>query len=50
MKAHESHDNGVNCYDCEIQTHVKVLCSHRWDIALCMILPHAITLKELEHS
>ena len=32
----------------EIQTNVNALCSHRRDISLCMILRHAITLKELE--
>ena len=36
------HYNGVNCYDSKIQTHVNVLCSHKRDISLCMILRHAI--------
>ena len=44
------YDNGVDCYDCEIQTNVNALCVHRMDISLCMILPHDITLKELEHA
>ena len=43
------HDNGVDCYDCEIQTNVNWLCSHRRDISLFMILRHSISLKELEH-
>ena len=30
----------------EIQTRVNALCSHRRDISLCIILRHAITLKE----
>ena len=34
----------------EIQTNVNALCAHRMDISLCMILPHDITLKELEHA
>ena len=48
--SHSKHDNGVDCYDCEIQTPVNALCSHRRDISLCTILHHAITLKDLEHS
>ena len=43
------HDNGVDCYDCEIQTNVNALCAHRMDISLCIILPHDRTLQELEH-
>ena len=43
------HDNGVDCYDCEIQTNANALCSHRRDISLCMILRYSISLKELEH-
>ena len=39
------HNNGVDCYDCEIQTHVNALWSHRRDMSLCMISCHAITLK-----
>ena len=42
-------DNGVDCYDCEIQFNVNALCSNRRDISLCMILRHSISLKELEH-
>ena len=34
----------------EIQTNVNALCSLRRDISLCMILRHAIILKELEHD
>ena len=45
-----NHVNGVNCYDCEIRTHVNVLCSHSWDIALYMISRNAIILEEPEHS
>ena len=38
-------DNGVDCYDCVIQTYVNALCSHRRDISLCMILRHATIHK-----
>ena len=44
------HDNGIDCYDCDIQTNVNALCFHRRGMSLCMILRHAISLKELEHS
>ena len=37
----------MDCYDREKQTHVNALCFHRWDISLCIILRHPITLKEL---
>ena len=42
------HDNGVDCYDCEIQTLVNVLCSHRGDISLGISLCYDIALKKLE--
>ena len=29
---------------------MNALCSYRSDISLCMILRHAVGLKELEHS
>ena len=41
----QTNDNGVDCYDCEIQTNVNALCAHRMDISLCMILPHDITKR-----
>ena len=43
------HNNGVDCYDREIQTNVNGLCSHRRDISLYTILRHSICLEELEH-
>ena len=42
------HDYSVDCYDCEIQTHVNALCSHRRGISLCMISRYDIALKLLD--
>ena len=44
------HVNGVDCYNCEIQTYVNKLCSRRRDISLSMILHHFISLKQPELS
>ena len=43
------HGNDVDCYDCELPTHVNALGSHRRDISVCMNLGPAIALKVLEH-